>query len=71
MQVVVLGRRVPTTVKVDGRTVARSASAAVLRSKRQGWLVHSAPFAGVVLKLAPRSGRAVVEVDYRKGSSGR
>ena len=55
--------------KVDDRRapVPRSTSAAALRSQRQGWLVDSPPFGGVVLKLAPRSGRAVVEIDYAGG----
>jgi alpha-glucosidase (family GH31 glycosyl hydrolase) len=61
--VVVLGRR-PTTVVIDGRLVRCSASAVELRGRRQGWLVHAGPFPGVVLKLAPRSGRSSVLINY-------
>ena len=63
-QVVVLGKRVPTTVTIDGQVVSGSGSATALRRQRQGWLMHTGPFAGVVLKLAPRTGPSLVQLDY-------
>jgi alpha-D-xyloside xylohydrolase len=69
-QVVVLGNRTPSRVTIDGKEVARSASAATLRGARQGWLVARGRVPGVVLKLAPRNGRATVALVYRPSGGG-
>jgi alpha-glucosidase (family GH31 glycosyl hydrolase) len=63
-QVLVAGKAVPTAVRVDGRVLPRAASEAALRTAREGWLPFAAPFRGVVLKLAPRSGGARVHMAF-------
>ncbi|MSO96443.1 MAG: hypothetical protein EXQ81_11755 [Thermoleophilia bacterium] len=63
-QVVVLDRRLPARVTIDGKPIARSSSAAALRRAKQGWLVRPAPTGGIVLKLAPRGGRSGVSLEY-------
>jgi hypothetical protein len=64
-QVAVVGTRVPARVTIDGTVIPRSASARALRSMSQGWLVaRGGSVSGVVLKLAPRGGRATVELSY-------
>jgi alpha-D-xyloside xylohydrolase len=63
-EVLVLDRRVPARVLIDGRPVKRSSSLASLRAARQGWLPNAGATHGVVLKLAPRSGRSIVELGY-------
>ena len=63
-QVVVLGKRSPEKVTIDGHVIPKSRSAAALRSQPQGWLVRPAPYAGIVLKLAPRAGRSRVSIEY-------
>lgn len=69
-QVLLLGKRVPATVTVDGTTVRVAPSASTLRRMRQGWLVKAGPVGGVLLKLTPREGRSVVILDYKgKGRS--
>ena len=62
-QVLVLGRR-PVSVRIDGRDFPPSPSAAALRTNTQGWVLRQAPFAGIVVKLAPRAGRANVSIEY-------
>jgi alpha-D-xyloside xylohydrolase len=64
-QVVLLGKQIPTKVTIDGRAVARARSAPELRRQPRGWAVRGgAPFAGLVLKLAPRAGRSLVTIEY-------
>ncbi len=63
-QVLLLGKRVPATVMIDGTTLRVAGSASTLRRMRQGWLVKTGPVGGVLLKLTPRQGRSVVILDY-------
>ena len=63
-EVLVLDHRVPVRVLVDGKRVARSSSLAALRSARQGWLPKVGATRGLIVKLAPRSGRSAVELRF-------
>jgi alpha-D-xyloside xylohydrolase len=56
-QVLVLTRRPPRRVTIGGRVVPGSTLAA-LRRAREGWAFRRGAFGGVVIKLAPRAGRA-------------
>jgi alpha-D-xyloside xylohydrolase len=56
-QVLVLTRRPPRAVRVDGRRLERL-DAGALRSAREGWTFTAAPFGGALIKLAPRHGGA-------------
>jgi alpha-D-xyloside xylohydrolase len=61
-EVVVLARRAPAGVVVDGRPLPRAADPGALRGMNAGWTVTSGAFGGVVLKLAPRHGTADVNI---------
>jgi alpha-D-xyloside xylohydrolase len=50
------------SVEIDGRQVQRFASAAALRSAREGWLWNAKPFPGVLVKVAPKGGAASVAI---------
>ena len=63
-EVLVVGRRVPKRVTIDGKVVARSKSVAALRPVRRGWIVKSGTLPGIVLKLAPSGGRSTVELAF-------
>lgn len=63
-QVLVTGVRQPRAMTIDGRTLPRSRGAARLRAYRSGWLLKRGAPAGVLLKLAPRGGRATVELAF-------
>lgn len=49
-------------VDVDGRAIQRFASVAALRAAPEGWVWNTAPFPGVLVKLAPRGGAANVSL---------
>lgn len=61
-QVLVLTRRRPRRVTIGGRVAPGSTLAALLRA-REGWAFRRGAFGGVVLKLAPRAGRADAVVE--------
>lgn len=63
-EVVVLGDRQPQKVTIGGRPFARASSAAALRGIEQGWVMRRGRLGGVLLKLAPAAGRAVVTLTY-------
>jgi alpha-D-xyloside xylohydrolase len=62
-QVLVLATAVPRAVTVDGRPLARAPDATALRASSQGWTFTSGPFGGVVLKISPAHGAALVHLD--------
>ena len=55
----------PASVRIDGRRVPASTSDAALARRSVGWEVTQTPFAGIVLKLAPRKGATTVAVTLR------
>jgi len=57
-QVLVVTRKIPRSVRIDGKPVGRAPSERELRDAREGWTVERTPFRGIVLKLAPRAGAA-------------
>jgi alpha-D-xyloside xylohydrolase len=61
-QIVVLAERPPASVVVDGRALLQAPDTTALRAMDAGWTFTSAPFGGVVLKLAPRHGAAAIDI---------
>jgi alpha-D-xyloside xylohydrolase len=59
-QIVVLARRAPSRVVVDGHALPRTGSTKALSAKPVGWTFTSGPFGGTVLKLRP--GHGIVEL---------
>ena len=62
-QVLLLGVREAESVTIAGRPAGRASSAAALRARRTGWLTTARPVPGLMLKLAPRSGRATATIE--------
>ena len=62
LQVLVLTSARPSSVTIDGKPVLEAKPGA-LRGAATGWEWRPAPFAGVLLKLAPTHGSAAATVD--------
>ena len=63
-QVLVLESQTPAGITVNGRVLPRYDSTDGLRAAPEGWMMTSAPFGGVLLKLQLTDGNALLKIRY-------